>query len=301
MKGLSRFLRTFFVASVAFSALVACGGGGGGGGSNGFTGVSTLAVIDDTNAEQLVTDAYAGGSLTDSMVIPLALGSSQPLDLAPLGNVLFDSVPAFDFAPTVSKLEAIPPMAGSCGGTASGNINGSETTASGTIVYDNYCDAGITLNGSVTFSATLNPSTNAVSMTMSFNDLTSGTGSLSGSVSMSIVNYTDFYSPTTMTMNIVLTDTLGQTYWVDHYSIAITPGTGTLDTAVVSGTYHDYDAGHVVITNPDPLQIDNFTGNPESGTLHFAGANGTYADLVATGGGGYSLTVSTGTVITGSF
>ncbi|HKI50515.1 MAG TPA: hypothetical protein VJ995_00440 [Geothermobacteraceae bacterium] len=297
MKAFYRFARTFFVASVAFSSLVACGGGGGGG-NNGFTGVSTLAVIDDTNAQQLVTDAYAGGSLTDPLVIPLAVGGSQKLDLAPLGGVLFNSLPDLDFAPSVKPL-AVETLPGTCGGSATANISEGSTSASGSIVYENYCDAGVTLNGSVTFSASLNITTNVVSMSMSFNSLTAGGESLSGTVSMSF-DLDDPNAATTMGMNIVLTDSFGQTYWVDHYSIVITPGV-SFDTAVVSGTYHDFDAGHVAITTIDPLQVDNFTGTPESGTLHFTGASGTYADLVATGGGGYTLTVSTGTVITGSF
>jgi len=297
MRVFNRVIRTILVTTLASIALVACGGGGGGG-SNGFTGVTTLAVIDDSNAQQLVTDAYAGGSLTDPLVIPLAVGGSQNLDLAPLGGVLFDSLPDLDFAPTVKPLyvETLP---GTCGGTATANISEGSTSASGSIVYENYCDAGVTLNGSVTFSASLNTSTNVVSMSMNFNSLTAGGESLSGTVSMSF-DLDDPNAATTMGMNIVLTDSFGQTYWVDHYNIVITPGV-SFDTAVVSGTYHDFDAGHVVITTIDPLQVDSFSGIPESGTLHFAGANGTYADLVATGGGGYTLTISTGTDITGSF
>jgi len=289
-KNVAPLLFSFFVM-----ALTACGGGGGS--SSGFTGVQTLAVIDDSNAQQLVIDAYDGGSVTDLMVMPLSVGGGQNQPLAPLGIVLFDSVPDIDFAPTVKPLyvETIP---GTCGGSATANISEGQTSASGSIVYDNYCDAGMTLNGSVTFSASVNMQTNVVSMTMKFNSLTVGEGSISGTVSMSF-DFDDPNGASTMGMNIVLTDALDQTFWVDHYTMTITPG-GTVDTVQFSGTYHDFDAGHVVITS-DSLQVDSFTGIPESGTLHFEGGNGTYADLTATGGGGYTLTVWNGTTITGTF
>jgi hypothetical protein len=301
MMSIYRSLRTFFVASLACSALVACGGGGGGGSTNpGFTGVQTLALIDDANAQLLVTDAYNGGSMADSLVMPFSVGGGQNLDLVPLGSVLFDSIPDLDLVPTVKTLATTTEtIFGSCGGSATASISESSTTASGSIVYNSYCDAGMTLNGSVSFSASLNTSTNVVSMSMSFNSLTVGEGAIAGSVSMSF-DLDDPNAAETMSMNIVLTDAFGQTYWVDHYSMAFTPGAG-FDTVVVSGTYHDFIEGHVVITTTDPLQVDSFTGVPESGTLHFAGADGTYADLTATGSGAYTLTVSTGTVITGSF
>jgi hypothetical protein len=300
MRGFDRFIRTILVALLASFALVACGGGGGGTSDPGFTGVQTLAVIDDSNAQQLATDAYAGGSLTDPIINTLSIAGSENLELAPLAGVLFGSLPALNFSPSVKPL-AMQTMPGSCGGSATANISESATTANGSIVYTNYCDAGMTMNGSVSFSATLNPSTNAVSMTMSFNSLTAGVGSLTGTVSMSVNDINDPYSPTTMGMNVVLTDDFGQTYWIDHYSIAITPGTGAYDTAMVSGTYHDFELGHVSFTTTAPLQIDNLTGVPEAGTIHFVGADSTSADLVATGGGGYTLTVSTGTMIPGTF
>lgn len=300
MKGFKRVIRTIIVTTLASITLVACGGGGGGGGgvtNPGFTGVQTQAVIDDSNVQQLVFDAYDGGSLTDAMVIPLAVGSSQSQPLAPLGQVLFDALPSLDFAPTVTPL-AVTSIDGTCGGTATANISEGQTSASGSIVYDNYCDAGVTLNGSVTLSATLNTSTNVVSMTMSFNSLTAGVGSISGTISMS-EDLDDPSAPMTMSMNIVLTDALNQTYWVENYTMTITPG-GTVDSVQISGTYHDFDAGHVVITS-DSLQVDSITGAPESGTLHFAGANGTYANLTATGSGGYTLDWNGNLPVTGNF
>jgi len=293
--------RTIFVICMVSGILAACGGGGGGSSADsGFTGVQTPAVIDDSNAQQLVLDAYNGGTLPDSLVVPLALGAGDGRALVPLGKTLYDSLPAFNFVPTVTPLATqTNTINGTCGGNATATVTDNGNTVSGSIAYNNYCEAGVSLNGSVSFSGSFNDQTNVVSLTMRFASLGTADGSLSGSVSMSF-NLADPNAPLSMGMNVILTDAQARTYWIENYSITITPG-ATFDTAEVSGTYHDFAAGHVVITTTVPLQIDNVSGVPESGTLHFAGANGTFADLTATGGGTYALTVSTGTVFTGSF
>lgn len=298
-----KLARTIFVITLTLGALIACSGGGGGGGddgNSGFTGVQTQAVINDDNAQQLILDAYNGGTMTDQLIIPMAAGGGQDQPLAPLGRIIFDTLPPLNFAPAVAPM-ATSGQDGPCGGHATISVSEGQTSASGSIVYENYCDGGVVLNGTVSFSAALNTQTDVVSMTMNFGNLTSAEGSLSGSISMSFNLYDD-YAPMTMTMDMVLTDTLDQTYWIDNYTLIVTPGT-TYDAAQFSGTYHDYETGYVVITTStsDPLLIDDVTGIPESGTLHFAGAEGTWADLTATGGGGYTLTVSNGTVITGTF
>jgi len=298
-----RLAKTIFVMGLTLGALVACGGGGGGGGngSSGYTGVQTQAVINDDNAQQLALDAYNGGAMADPMtdqVFTMAAGSGNDQPLAPLGRILFDSLPELDFTPTVAPM-ATEVINGTCGGTATVSASEGETSASGSIVYNDYCEDGMVLNGSVSFAGKLNQQTNVVSMTMTFGTLTTEEGSLSGSITMIFTLY-DENAVMTMSMNMVLTDALDRTYWVDHYTLVVTPGT-TYDTAQFTGTYHDFEAGHMVITTTDSLLIDSVTGIPESGTLHFAGAEGTWADLTATGSGGYTLTVSTGTVITGTF
>jgi len=287
-----------FISLLTLGLVAACGGGGGGGGNPGFTGVQSQAVIDDNNAQQLVLDAYNGAMVTDQLVVPLGGDNGLNQRLAPLGRILFDSLPTLDFAPTVTPL-ATSEVQGPCGGTATVSITEGSTTASGSVVYTGYCDGGVVLDGTVTFSAVLNTQTNDVSLTMNFAGLTNGDGSLSGSVSM-YFNIQDTTAPMTMTMDMIVTDAQDRTYWIDDYTIVITPGT-TQDTANFSGTFHDFDAGYVTITTSDPLLVDNATGVIESGTLHFAGSEGTYADLTATGGGNYTLTVSTGTVINGTF
>ncbi len=297
MKGISRLLLSVFVIGFALTALVACGGGGSDSGVT-YTGVSTQAVIDDTNAQQLVVDAYNGGNLSDSLVIPLSADSTPSLALVPLSTLLADSMPPLDFAPTVHA-QTTEQLVGSCGGTATVTVSEGTTSASGTVVYNSYCDAGVTVNGSLSFSASYNTQTGIVSMTMHFGNLTTAEGSLYGTASMTY-DFSDATASMTMGLNIIVTDALEQTYWIKNYTIVITPGT-TYDSAEVSGTYYDFERGYVVISTTSPLLVDNVTGVPESGTIHFVGAEGTYADLVATGGGTYTLTVSTGTVINGTF
>jgi len=301
MSVIFKLAKTIIVIGLSLGALAACGGGGGGADSgSGFTGVQTQAVIDDSNAQQLVIDAYAGGSLTDSLVVPLNLGGGRNQALVPLGKALVSSLPEFNFVPTVTPLATQTNMvSGSCGGSATATVTDNGNSVSGNIAYNNFCEANVTLNGSVSFSGSFNDQTNIASMSMSFGSLTTAEGSLSGSVSMSF-NLLDSAAPMSMGMNVILTDAQTRTYWIENYTMVITSGV-SFDTVQFSGIYHDFDAGHVIINTSSPLQVDSFTGIPEAGTLNFAGANGTFADLTATGGGTYTLTVSTGTVINGNF
>ncbi|RMF44340.1 MAG: hypothetical protein D6751_09185, partial [Deltaproteobacteria bacterium] len=287
---------------LTLTLLAGCGGGGGGGGEEtadpGYTGVRTQAVIDDSNAQQLALDAYSGYTTAEPIVAPLSIDSSPNRQFAPLARVLYKSLPAFDFAPTPAPL-AVYDEPGICGGTATVNYNEGTTTVSGSIVYNNYCDSGIVLNGTITFAGSYDPQTDDVSLTLDTSGLSDGASYVSGSISLQF-NINDSFAPISLSMDLILTDALAHTYWVKDYSLVITPGS-TFDTVNFSGTFYDYDAGYVVVTTTNPLQVNNFTGIMESGTLHFQGAQGTYADLTATGGGDYTLVVSTGSKYAGTF
>ena len=301
MNGIFRIFGTIFVTGLALSALVACGGGGGSGSGVTYDGVATQALINDANAEQLAIDAYNGGNLSDSLVAPLSFGADQAQALVPLATLLVNSLPPLDFAPTVhAQATSSEVLYGSCGGSATMTVSEGSTTASGSIVYSSYCDAGVTLSGSISFTASVNTQTGIVSMSMRFGELTTAEGTLYGNVSMRY-NWTDPMAPLNMGMDIVITDAMEQTYWIKDHTHEITPGTGFYDSVEFSGTYYDFDLGYVAITTTSPLQVDSFTGVLEAGSLHFVGREGTYADLVANGGGTYTLTVSTGTIINGTF
>src|SRR5512146_150015 len=61
----------FAAVFLAFS-LSACGGGGGGtSGSSPYTGVTTAAVITDSNADDIAMSVYEAGDVTTSLSIPL--------------------------------------------------------------------------------------------------------------------------------------------------------------------------------------------------------------------------------------
>jgi len=299
MISLNKLTNAVFITLATLTLLTGCGGGGGGGTTDpGFTGVRTQAVVDDSNAQQLTLDAYSGSKTPGSVVAPLGVDSSPSQQLVPLGRILYKTLPPLNFAPTPAP-QALSTQPGTCGGTATVTSNEGNTTVSGTIVYANYCDAGVVLNGAVSFAGSLNPQTDDVSLSITASGLTDGTNTLSGSISMQF-NLSDSTAPIAMGMNLVLTDALARTYWIKDYSLVITPGP-IYDAVNFSGTFYDYDAGYVVITTTDQLQVDNITGVLESGTLHVEGAQGTYADLTATGSGGYTLTVSTGSVFNGVF
>ena len=83
--------------AVAFGLLAVlflstCGGGGGGGGDTlSYTGLTTPAAIDNTNAEEIALAAWFGGGRSDISFLPGVLGvqagarnGSHPLDLISL-------------------------------------------------------------------------------------------------------------------------------------------------------------------------------------------------------------------------
>ncbi len=298
---------TFIVNILILATLAACGGGGssGSGGGLTFDGATTPAVVTGTNAEQLALDAYTGGTLSQSLVMPMSLGAGPGRELVPLAQILLDSARELPLAPAVAPLatqtESIP---GSCGGSMTATVSDNGSQMSGSIVYSNYCEGGMSLNGSVTISASFNQSSGVVAMSMSFSSLSMVSAAESLTMAGSMQFTFDMMSagaPTTIGMSFVMADEVnGISCQIKDYQVIITPGAGT-DQATVSGTYYDYHAGYVIITTTAPLLVDSFSGVPQSGSLHFAGSNGTFADLTATGGGNYTINVSDGTVISGMF
>ena len=92
-----------FVVVLAMTVVYGCsgGGGGGGGGSTGitYTGITTQAVIDQNNAEEIAIGSYEGGNIGSSLNIVGAISENsisvkQPLaqDLTASFNGIIDKI-----------------------------------------------------------------------------------------------------------------------------------------------------------------------------------------------------------------
>lgn len=298
MTRFNRRIWTILVGTLAGFALTACGGGGGGGGgvtTPSYSGVTTQAAIDASTAEPMVLDAYSGSNLGGSFsVTTLAVTdpapAGQPL---PIGTIIQDTTRSLDWVPQVSTLDAIPSQTGPCGGSYAGAVTQTGNIVNGHITYSGYCSEGEVLNGTLNFSGSV-ADTGEVTISMTTSGLTSTSGgqtdTLSGNVSLNF-NVNQPSGPVTLSMNLLLVDgSTGKDYWIRNYQMTTTSG-ATGATVNISGRFYDFDLGYVDVSTTSDLLLDA-SGIPQSGSLHFAGSNNTYADLTALGGGGYELVVN---------
>jgi len=278
-----QFLKTvlFPLLSVSLLLLPSCGGGGGGSGvPASYTGLTTQAVITDTNAATIVIGAWTGGVSARDLgdVVPASLAAT---DQGPPGPDLLDQVQNLvnlavrslpEFTPTVKPLELIPATCSS--GFADVNITANQTTGafSGSIVFTDYCDMGVTLNGTMTVSGLVDINLMiATRMTMGFNNLSATDGVMSWSFLEGTISYivaADFGGETD-TLNLVVRDDVAQkSYWMQNYVIQITYGLP--DTVTITGRYYDPDYGFCDITTLVTLEVA-FTPLPNAGVLLFTG------------------------------
>jgi hypothetical protein len=242
-------LRLLAVTLLA-SSLIACGGGGGGSSSNSspYTGITTAAVITQTNANNIVRSAYQGVDTGTSLVSPLRPSTSETQ------NVSTASPPK-----VLSIVQVLKEISGkACGQrftsgsvasravvTESGTLNdgygGSVSyylsvddqagTFMGSFTANNYHgDGGGTISGAMTVSGTYNiPSDvfDSINFTLSAVTVTDASSSVTVSGSVVLLNG----NPATGTVTLYLTDNVtGKTNWIDNFTINVTEGFGYTDT-----------------------------------------------------------------------
>ena len=284
-----RYLCLVGVIVLGLMTIVGTGGGGGGGGDTPitYTGLETQATITDGNAEDLLNGAYEGGSIgTEFDINAIQSGESvhigRPVALK-VSRILEDSLRKVDFASgsggtfiggfyTVTGGED-----GNCGGDFDFEISVDETTGdfNGSFNFNDYCEDGDTINGSVSFSGQVDTTTDELLIfTFSFNSLsfTSGSDSftLNGNIAWDVT-----VSPITITMTMLLRDnSANKVYWVQSYTIELTEETGYVDIDV-SGRFYHPDYGYVTISTPTPLRINDGDDYPFQGILVVEGNTGT--------------------------
>ncbi|MDH3382630.1 MAG: hypothetical protein OEM42_01070, partial [Deltaproteobacteria bacterium] len=160
--------------AVAFGLLAVlflstCGGGGGGGSSLQYTGLTTPAAIDNTNAEEIALAAWFGGEMSDISFLPTlgtggaAIGGSYPLRVIPL-------------------IQTLRKLTDSIGGQ--NPATSSEQAAPKTVYRDNWREDGVL--GYVDISASWDDQTGRLSGSFSFHGYDDGSGVvLSGGIGFS--------------------------------------------------------------------------------------------------------------------
>ena len=281
-------LSAFLLSMCLFSC--SGGGGGGGGGSVGisYTGVTTLAVIDESNAVDLATGAYQGGNTGGTAGVLGAEQTGESEDTSSprtlkVSRALEDALRRVDLMSRSGSIaagamqEETGTVDGDCGGRASYTIRVDDVTGefSGSFNFNNYCSYGVRLSGRATFSGDVDLNTGYIeTFDFSFNTLTCTSGSdsftLDGDISCDVNA-----SSMSVSMDMLLKDnSTGKVYWARDCTMTWTDGAGYM-AFEWSGRYYDPDHGYITVSTNTAFVIYDGDYWPTEGVLVIRGHTGT--------------------------
>jgi hypothetical protein len=301
------FLVCFLLAFCLVPLLNGCGGGGGGGGipvsvvdpAPAYKGITTQAVVTSDNAEGLAMGGFTGASVGYSvgnrtLRKTTATATEKDLVLQSLAQAIKQSTRRIDFHDGTQQTRKAAKAAGkrvanatsyvyngSSGGTASYslNINDANSTFSGSVIYAGYSSNGVTISGSADLLGSLDSNRAPIRLTVSTKSLSLNNGTyaftLTGVLSW---GYNYAASSDSMSLNIVLADAGGKTYWFKDYETATVYGDASL-TQTISGRYYDPDSGYVDLATPTTLLAYYDTSWPAQGVVRFTGRSGSMSRL----------------------
>jgi len=291
---MKKLLLMLCVSVFSASLIVSCGGGGGGGGVPAgitYTGVTTQALIDENNAVDIVLETYEGVDTTSELNVLGAVSENSSSVKNPLFvdiSTYFQSV-VYEIETSVGQNSAYmgavitesDSINGSCGGNFSYTLTGDDQTGNfnGGLTFNNFCEEGITANGSIDLSGNINLNTNEISyfeMTFTNINMTSGQKSISlnGSMDFNLQS-----SPIVMTFSFTYKDNnLNKTFKYENFAYEYTEGVGFVD-MTFSGRFYYHDYGYVDIVTESPLRTNGSDFYPSSGSVIFMGESGTKARL----------------------
>ena len=296
---MTRSNKVLLISIIGFTlafTLIGCSGGGGGGNSGEaaggltYSGVTTPAQVDETNAEEIAGGAFATGLIGDGMV---GLSLDQPFESYRIRNfrsvnlplILSDSLNLVDFtSPSAGGVQAATQsqsdiIDGSCGGTMSYSVtvDDEQGTFNGSFTFSDYCNDSTVINGAARFDGRMDVvNNNFIEATFSFDRLSGAELLLDGEIEI------DFAAtPDVITFNAYGQDpNTGAVFWINNYSITIDEFAGYVEIEMAGMFYHP-DFGYVTLSTPDPLVLHDGDEWPVSGTLIVTGASGSKAKLTA--------------------
>jgi len=286
-----RYLSLAGIIALGMLTIIATGGGGDGGAPAGivYTGLTSQATLDDTNAEALATGAYLGGSVASVMgsvavVRPSEIGRPRTLTAS---RALEDAIRRIDPSSTSAGASfgatGSGSLPGNCGGEAFYNITYDDVKGafSGTINFLGYCEYGVTLNGFTPFSGTLDPGTGQFKeFTISFTLVTVSEGSDSFAM-QGYISYTYQPPPTSVNMDLLLRDNSTMAvFWMNNYTMPLNVQPGYVE-FTISGRFYDPAYGYVDVSTFTPFHINDGELYPSQGVLIILGSGVTKARLTA--------------------
>jgi hypothetical protein len=254
-----------------------------------YTGLTTQAVIDETNAQELIGKAI--NAARQNMAVPI-LGINQSLENEPgtgfltlwIPLVIEDSLTmgtrSFERNPqsrthinTVTDIKY-----GNCGGHATCDLDINDLTGetNGSVTYSDYCDMGITISGPSSLSGIKNRTTDDwISATISFDNLFVENNTFDGNILLD-----NTATPAIVTMDVYSKDnTSGKVFWIDGYQMCIIDRGNELE-GDLNGTFYHPDYGYVILSIDDTFLVYDGDEWPSTGSIFFEGDNSTQAQLV---------------------
>ena len=288
-------------------SLIGCGGGSSSS-SSPYTGITTAAVITQTNAHDIVRSSYQGGDTGTSLVGPLSPSTSEMQNgsTATLPKVLsivqvLKEITGKACSRRITSGSVAPRAVVRISGTVNDGYGGSVSYSlsvddlmggfTGSFTASNYRgDGGGSISGTMTVSGTYNiakDTFDSINITLSAITVTDASSSVMVTGSVHLLNG----NPATGTVTLYLTDnSSGKTDWIDHFTINVTEGAGYSE-ATLSGKIYLHDYGFVVISTPTPFHYLAGSTYPSSGTMIVTGASNGRAKLTASNSTDYTVDV----------
>ncbi|MFC1505078.1 hypothetical protein ACFL5W_01035 [Thermodesulfobacteriota bacterium] len=284
------------IVLVLFLSLTGCGGSGGSSTQADadlqYSGVTTPAVIDAANADQLAGEALEAGGTGSSLGMMEAAQIDEaashanlrsinlPLNLkSVVGNNDSTLLPMIINGVWIRHTGTLTDTCG-FGGYVDYDKSYENNTGEFTATYwfYDYCDKGSLINGVVSSSGFVNPAdpNELLTATQRFKKLTDGSATLSGWISVNAVG-----SPVVIVFDALIRDeTTHKVYWIKEYTLRIWESADYIEVDV-SGTFYNPDLGFVRLTTDAILEIANADEYPRAGALVIEGAGGAEIKLTA--------------------
>lgn len=266
-----------------------------------YTGITDQAPLTDSNAQEMVGRAIAGGQLGsgfENITSDYDSGTSGSGDYtayrtyrtmeSAMFQIEFPTQKSY-YGPAVAYNDTIPGFI--CGSEGGGNaqfsIDYDETTRvfQGSMTFNAYCVDRIEISGNTTFSGVVDLSDPNEPEIVQF-ELTFGVMAISDysldedAFIEGTFSYDGRSVQDVIIMNLIVQDSEGLTYRVENYVWLITEGSST-ETITMSGRFYHPNYGYVQISTGITFEYINGTDWPYDGYIIFEGASNTVIHLIA--------------------
>lgn len=229
-----------------------------------YSGLTTAAVIDSDNADDLAAGAIEGGQATSVIENTDVLGAAVQVNgSGPVGysrvmavsELLLSSLDQLDLSDQSNGVSAgtvttdTTTVYGTCdvGGSADITLRFDDVSLefSGKVIYNDYCENDVKISGTAQLEGDLDDTNYTLSLDFSFDQLSVNNGVDSITLDGDISIVAPLFQDTTITTNLTLKDnTAEKVYKLENYVMVVTDHFTYVE-AVVSGKYYDPDYGYV--------------------------------------------------------